>query len=60
MGKKLNRNLPQNIRTPTDTATSWTKVKNYLLLLGHPNKQLQATGQMPSGLCTAWVNKAFS
>ena len=34
MGKKLNRNHAQTSRTPTDTATSWAKVKNYFLFLG--------------------------
>ena len=34
MGKKLNRSHPKKIRTPTATATSWTKVKNLFLFLG--------------------------
>ena len=28
MGKKPNRNHPKKLRTSTDAATSWTKVKN--------------------------------
>ena len=43
MGKKLSRNRPQKIRPPTETATSWTKIKNsFLFFFG-------------GGACTALV-----